>query len=163
MTHILFGLTIGIPFIKILEMNCLEGIGIYIVGLLIGSLLPDADHPSAPIGKVIPLWLFCKHRTITHSVLMIASVALVAKLNNYFGFGLLLGVISHILLDTFNYTGCPISYPIIKDNISLAKIDIKGKTAANLTLLFLCLVLLEAYFVIKYLGINYTGLFNTTF
>lgn len=38
------------------------------IPLLIGSLFPDTDCKSAPIGKFLPLWLLFNHRGFTHSL-----------------------------------------------------------------------------------------------
>lgn len=38
------------------------------IPFLVGSLFPDADCKYAPMGKICPLWLFCKHRGITHTL-----------------------------------------------------------------------------------------------
>jgi membrane-bound metal-dependent hydrolase YbcI (DUF457 family) len=38
------------------------------IPLLIGSLFPDTDCKSAPIGRFIPLWLIWNHRGFTHTL-----------------------------------------------------------------------------------------------
>lgn len=35
---------------------------------LIGSVFPDADIKYSRIGKILPLWLFFKHRGFTHTL-----------------------------------------------------------------------------------------------
>ena len=38
------------------------------IPFLIGSVFPDADIKSSPMGKILPLWLFFNHRGFTHSL-----------------------------------------------------------------------------------------------
>lgn len=38
------------------------------IPFLVGSLFPDADHRKAPMGRIFPIWLVCRHRGFTHSV-----------------------------------------------------------------------------------------------
>jgi membrane-bound metal-dependent hydrolase YbcI (DUF457 family) len=39
------------------------------IPFLVGSVFPDADIRKAPMGKLIPLWLFFNHRGFTHTLL----------------------------------------------------------------------------------------------
>lgn len=38
------------------------------IPFLIGSVFPDCDHRHAPMGRILPMWLLCKHRGFTHSL-----------------------------------------------------------------------------------------------
>lgn len=74
--------------------------------IIIGSLFPDADHRKAPAGRILPLWLFFKHRGFTHTiwglVLFSASISLYSPLYSAnFAFGYL----SHLLLDSLTPSG----------------------------------------------------------
>jgi membrane-bound metal-dependent hydrolase YbcI (DUF457 family) len=88
--------------------------------LTVGALLPDIDVSTSGLGKFTkPLSSLIErkfgHRTITHSILGVAIMALMAfplylaNPNAYFY--LLIGIISHILLDTANIAGVPLLYP----------------------------------------------------
>jgi membrane-bound metal-dependent hydrolase YbcI (DUF457 family) len=37
------------------------------IPFLIGSVFPDCDHKSAPMGRILPMWLLFNHRGFTHS------------------------------------------------------------------------------------------------
>ncbi|MGM0509401.1 MAG: metal-dependent hydrolase [Fusobacteriota bacterium] len=84
--------------------------------MIIGSLLPDIDHPRSFIGRVFffisnPLQKKFGHRTITHSLLLWVPVMVLG----YFFSPLIwfsLGAMSHIFLDMWNVGGVPILYPL---------------------------------------------------
>lgn len=92
--------------------------------VVLGSILPDIDHPKAVINRLLlfPLyWGFKGHRKITHSLLgfiiMIAFVQFIAQLVNWpieVGLYLGIGYISHIMLDMLTPLGCPVFYPYKK-------------------------------------------------
>lgn len=77
---------------------------------VIGGLLPDCDHPKAPAGKVLPLWLFgIKHRSRwTHSWIPLAVITLITVTTG-FDWGLALGYLSHIVADSITPLGVPIT------------------------------------------------------
>jgi membrane-bound metal-dependent hydrolase YbcI (DUF457 family) len=88
--------------------------------LAVGSLLPDIDTQHSGLGK------FCKpisgfierkvgHRTLTHSLLGLALLALGASwlllIHPPVYTWLLVGYATHLLLDTANVTGVPLFWP----------------------------------------------------
>lgn len=128
-THAAVGITIGLLLIKKLKMPTDTMLLIYLIGLYIGTLLPDADHKYAPMGKVIPLWLFLKHRTLTHSIFMfLVPIFLIKLLVNhipliyFFSQGIFLGIACHIAMDLLNPTGCPLLYPLMKQKFNILRI-----------------------------------------
>jgi inner membrane protein len=76
--------------------------------LSLGCLLPDSDHRSTLIGKVLPLWLFFSHRGFTHTVwgLLIFVVA-TGYLTSRWDWALALGVgyLTHLVSDSFTPSG----------------------------------------------------------
>lgn len=46
------------------------------IPFLIGSVFPDCDHRKAPMGRIIPLWLFFNHRGFTHSLVALVLFSL---------------------------------------------------------------------------------------
>jgi len=87
---------------------------------LLGSLLPDIDTPKSSLGRLLPFlsipierrW---GHRTLTHSLLLVAGLGLVC-LPLYFLHGslygaLLIGIISHLMADCATLSGVPLFYP----------------------------------------------------
>lgn len=93
----------------------------YYAGALVGSLLPDIDHPKSLISQTVAFlhYPFRKlgHRKATHSLFAVTiCMGLMYLLfgNNYIGLGLGIGYSSHLLLDMLNPRGVPLLYPFIK-------------------------------------------------
>ena len=104
-----------------------------LVGNIVGSLLPDIDQASnrlwdlLPGGNLIGKYLrkiFLSHRTISHSLLGVFLINkillwLVPKILNP-GFiiielvhaSIMIGFISHLLLDSFTEEGLPLFFPL---------------------------------------------------
>ena len=95
-------------------------ITLYCVATTVGSLLPDIDMKSSQMGKLLPfiskfISTHFKHRTLTHSLLSIAfffilmSFAPLLNVGQDFYIiltcGLMVGHISHIVLDLFTHQG----------------------------------------------------------
>jgi membrane-bound metal-dependent hydrolase YbcI (DUF457 family) len=47
---------------------CFQDVFINPIPFLIGSVFPDADHPKAPMGRILPLHWFFNHRGFTHTL-----------------------------------------------------------------------------------------------
>jgi inner membrane protein len=94
----------------------------YYASAVLGSVLPDLCHPGSFLGKksVIISRTISKtfgHRTITHSWVMIAAIMWVTQIwdgiyTESLSRGLLLGVISHIILDSATSRGVQLFYPL---------------------------------------------------
>ena len=91
-----------------------------VAGLAIGALLPDVDTTASGLGKFVkPVSSLIErkfgHRTITHSLLGAAFFQLLALpfwfWNPRVFWFILLGTLSHIMLDTANVIGVPLLYP----------------------------------------------------
>ena len=93
-THVMFGLLAGS------YMGATSALP-----LVIGSLLPDIDHPRSTLGKFLPIGYLIKHRTITHSIL---AAAIIWWIHPWVG----VGYASHLLLDSLNPMGVPFLYPV---------------------------------------------------
>lgn len=92
----------------------------------IGALLPDIDSPHSKLGRKVPilpklLTITVGHRGLLHSVpgviivsLLMASVAKMFLVNPFPGLLLLVmtGYLSHIVMDTFTNSGCPLLWPL---------------------------------------------------
>ena len=77
-----------------------------LVGIALGSLLPDADSPKSIIGRHIPVIpRLIRHRTLTHTIWFAALFMFL-----YPPLGI--GIITHIVLDLCNPDGVPILWPI---------------------------------------------------
>ena len=95
----------------------------------IGSMWPDIDQRNSTIGKKHKITstivsTFCKHRGITHAPLMyfllftilfgILNKIQIPVIKTYLisgAFGLLIGIMSHLLLDMITHDGIPLCYP----------------------------------------------------
>lgn len=87
----------------------------------LGSLLPDIDTPKASLGRLFPLspWIEHRfgHRQITHSWILIVFCLVIFSPMAIFSStrlkftGLMLGIISHIMIDMANPSGVPLFYP----------------------------------------------------
>jgi membrane-bound metal-dependent hydrolase YbcI (DUF457 family) len=74
--------------------------------VVIGSLFPDADHRKAPAGKMLPLWLFFRHRGFTHSLEgMICFLLPLLAYNRLYALSFGIGYITHLLLDSLTPSG----------------------------------------------------------
>jgi inner membrane protein len=75
------------------------------VWLIIGSILPDVDHPGSMIGKNVPLLpKLLRHRGFTHSILFSILISL---FNVWLGIGSLV----HIVMDMMTKQGVELFYP----------------------------------------------------
>ena len=89
--------------------------------LAAGSLLPDIDSQHSGLGRMIKplsgrLERRFGHRTLTHSFLGIIVFGLLTSwlllLHPPIWIWLLVGVFTHLLIDTANVTGVPLLYPL---------------------------------------------------
>lgn len=108
---------------------------------LLGSLLPDIDEPNSFIGKKV--WLLSKlikfttgHRGVFHTlaiVLIFPLIYFLTKDNEIFLklswfpyknfiIGLIIGYLSHLLMDSMTEMGVPLLWPLTKEKISIMKL-----------------------------------------
>lgn len=95
-THIAVGVASTLPLLSVYPFYSILGI--------VGATLPDID-----------IRLGVKHRTITHSLLMLfISTLLFALININVGFIFGLNYLIHLLLDSCTKMGVPFFYPFNK-------------------------------------------------
>jgi membrane-bound metal-dependent hydrolase YbcI (DUF457 family) len=92
------------------------------LGIVLGSMLPDADNLAVAVATVMKLPTTGLHRTFTHSLFMVVAVIMVfylisglAKQPRWgnLGVGLGVGILMHILLDLIIwFNGVAILWPI---------------------------------------------------
>jgi len=98
---------------------------VFIVGAIVGGLLPDIDHPKSRIGKRFILSEAINkkfgHRYFFHSLLFVLITgALLSLLNFIFGAGVMIGMLSHLILDLIEPgNGVALLYPLNKNKISI--------------------------------------------
>ncbi len=119
----------------------------------IGSLLPDIDTPKSAIGRIFPFSKIIEqkygHRQITHSWLFILiSLILFCPFLFFWGAlkytAIIIGVISHIMIDMANPSGVPLFYPspsrfVFPENKS-SRIEVNSKKEYILLAILLFLV-----------------------
>jgi membrane-bound metal-dependent hydrolase YbcI (DUF457 family) len=62
--HFNFALLLWVMF----QGVCFQDVFINPIPFLIASVFPDADHPKAPMGRILPLHWFFNHRGFTHTL-----------------------------------------------------------------------------------------------
>lgn len=131
-THQIFGFLFGLITISIFNMIGIrptyffETIFFFLL-VLIGSILPDLDHPKTKLGRKIPFlsypiyWLF-GHRTFTHSLIFVIISWMIAKIvvvvfqfDDLYAYAIASGILSHIIGDMITKKGVPLFYPLKKN------------------------------------------------
>lgn len=84
--------------------------------VVIGSLLPDIDHPGSKLGRRVPIishimYLF-GHRAMTHSLLFVIALALLGTFVSPIFYGLSIGSLVHIAADMLTPSGVPLFWPL---------------------------------------------------
>lgn len=137
-THINGGILVGLYVISQMTYTPILAKGLLLGGALVGSILPDIDHKNSYIGqkaktvsKVINK--FAGHRKLFHAplvYLLLYSISLgmiTHKLILVGVQGLFLGILSHLILDSFTIGGLPWFYPLSKKKFSLSNIKTNSK------------------------------------
>ena len=137
-THILGGILAG-------ELVCIAGISTAVsapallAGAVAGSLLPDIDHRGSKIsrsgaaGRVASLAVSAvtTHRGVIHTPAFILALGAVLGAASFFAdwtlgpallLGLMVGMLSHLVLDTLNPSGIMWFWPISRKRFHLASI-----------------------------------------
>lgn len=136
--------------------------GTFIFGSYLGSLIPDIDHRKSTIGKKFRTTSYvvskkCGHRGTTHapiinllafSVLLSVSIFFDNSIKSmYMDFilGLLVGSLSHILLDSLTIEGVPFFYPFNKKKYHLLKLKTGKNEVLVQTIIFILTLILFLY------------------
>lgn len=115
-THIVGGLAAGVGYSVIFGVDDTTP---FLFGCMVGSLIPDIDHPQGKLGRVLPfishpISSIFGHRTLTHSLLFLVGTWLLFLFTNFSGaleMGILIGIASHIILDSVTKDGVKLFYP----------------------------------------------------
>ncbi|ERN54526.1 metal-dependent hydrolase [Alkalihalophilus marmarensis] len=98
-----------------------SGTPLYYVAGMAGALIPDICHIHSKIGRRLPLLSraissIFGHRTLTHSLLFLGIWALIFHVffaeYTMIRDGLIVGMISHIILDASTVRGVRLFYPL---------------------------------------------------
>lgn len=137
-THVMGGIALGVGIGVASSTSSIPLFGVLLAGTSIGAILPDIDKKNTSVSHKAPFIsfitrLFTTHRGFTHSLLALAifgsilyPVTQFGNLVRYLYYGLIIGYLSHLILDMLNPEGIPLFFPI-KFKISFAKIRTGGK------------------------------------
>lgn len=120
--HVAVGTLLGIGTQTVVgfPMSGLFAYPSYYGGVMLGSLLPDIDHPQSYLGRrlpflSVPIFKLFGHRGFTHSFLSLGLLTIASafywSVNPLFFGGILLGYFSHLLADMCTPSGVPLLYP----------------------------------------------------
>lgn len=157
-THILGGASMALIISTMMELPDISLIGTMTISAGLGALLPDIDKKNTTISNKHPVVsffvrLFTTHRGFTHSFLALIMLAyplylLVKTVGSvYLGYaviGILLGYMSHLMLDMFNPEGIPLFFPF-KFKVSLAPIKTGGLIEHIIRVALLVLIVFLLY------------------
>lgn len=147
-THLTFSLLVG------LLASVFFGIGqlYFIVLVVLFGLIPDIDTHKSKVGKKIPIISFILkiifgHRGIFHSVFIPILLFFAFSYLGFYlmGLAVLLGYLSHILLDALTPSGVKLFWPF--------RFKMKGFIKTNSILekiLFLILCIADVYIIVFY-------------
>jgi inner membrane protein len=156
-THIATSLLFGYGIASLLSAPLSAA---YCGGVVLGSLLPDIDHPNSYIGRrsfglANIIYNLCGHRGITHSLIMwilIFFPAMVLFHPNLFVLGLTIGYFAHILGDCFSVSGVAVLYPFSQEKLPVPITYKTGGFGETLIFIITCITLLWIlYFNLQYL------------
>ena len=123
-THAIGGICLGVAAQSYYITNQLDApeLIVFYGACLFGGLLPDICHPGSWTGRRARalskgISRFFGHRTITHSILFIILIywltsTFTFQYDHLIQIGLLVGIVSHIVLDAMTVRGIQLFYPI---------------------------------------------------
>lgn len=137
-THINGGILVGLYVSLQMTNTPIVSTGVLLGGAIVGSIFPDIDHKNSYIGqktKIVSKAInkFAGHRKLFHAplvYLLLYSMSLgmiTHKLLLIGAQGLFLGILSHLILDSFTIGGLPWFYPLSKKKFSLSNIKTNSK------------------------------------
>ena len=146
-THIIGGLAASLAFAHVTSYDpvLLVGAGV------IGAVLPDICHGGSKVGRAFPLvskvinGLF-GHRSFTHSLLFLMIMVIVMDsfvTNESVTAGILVGMVSHLVLDMATRNGIKLLFPL-KIRVRFPLTTRTGGTVESVVLA--ALSLLSVYF-----------------
>lgn len=120
-THVVGGLATGLLFLYVNDDVVIREEVPFLAATVIGSLLPDICSPNSKIGRKLPILSRIAsgtfgHRTFTHSLLMLVllhmSFTKLLEWPFYIEHGLMLGIVSHLVLDALTRKGIQFLWPL---------------------------------------------------
>ena len=114
-THLLFAILLGIFYLDSFRFSGNKLIFFVAIGL--AGLIPDIDHPNSILGRKLKpisiiIHILFGHRKLFHSIFFIIGVSLLAYLFvPFYLIPILIGLVSHIILDMISKEGIILFYP----------------------------------------------------
>ncbi|AOV08143.1 metal-dependent hydrolase [Sporosarcina ureilytica] len=152
-THILGGIAASLAYAHIANEDPMIMVGAGIVG----ALLPDICHSGSKLGRKLPLLskiintLF-GHRTFTHSLLFLVLIASLMNAffpNDVVKTGILVGMVSHYILDMATRNGIKLFFPL---NLTV-RFPVTTRTGSKVEgIVFSILTLISFYYGFQVLG-----------
>lgn len=155
-THLAMGILCGEVFVLMRGCGDANSVSFAIAACTIGALLPDIDHPQSTLATSNrvsqrvsnTVSAVTQHRGITHT--LFAALLLYCGIRYFFGrmtfpYGkpvadaVLIGYISHLLLDTLNERGVMWLWPISSAHIHI------GRLRAGSTMEIVLRVIINAF------------------
>ncbi len=140
---------------------------IFCSSTMIGALIPDLDMKSSQLSQLVPflskmITRRYKHRTLTHSLLSLLPYLLLIELSVFLNvsreifilmvLGLLIGHLSHMILDLLTSQGIALLYPI-KRKVHLAPFKTGGKAERVISRCLMasitCYFVYETYLILR--------------
>ncbi|WP_017547777.1 metal-dependent hydrolase [Salinicoccus carnicancri] len=152
-THIIGGIASSLASAQLTGLDPVIMVGAGIIG----ALVPDICHGGSRMGRALPMIsklinLIFGHRSFTHSLLFLVIISfLMDRILPYEALknGLMVGMISHLLLDMATRSGIQLFFPIsfkVRFPVTIRT----GSLAENL--IFSALALVSFYFGWQVLG-----------
>lgn len=136
LTHFLIAFVIYLLFVRIGLLK----LDVVVVGLAVGSIIPDIDHPQSLLGGVV------KHRGIVHSLLalgvsfvILSTLLSLYNANQLIAFGFFLGYFIHLVTDSLTPMGVKWLQPFKRGSV---RFIIKTGGFGELVIAFLFAILL---------------------
>lgn len=140
-THSIIAIAFYMFLNNIINLNV--PFGLAILCLILGSLLPDIDHPRSTLGRYFfPISAVVKHRGFTHSfigALLFSLPVLYFGLEYYFL--TIWGYLTHLIADTLTPMGVPWFRPFFKKKYSLDLTKTGSTEEKLIALMFLMFIL----------------------
>lgn len=110
-THLLSGLILGTALCTKYDLTAPM-----MASCAFGAMFPDTDHRKSLLGRLIPLWLFCKpHRmNVLHSLkgmFILSCIWAVITMSWLHAAVFAAGYLAHLCLDTLTKMGVPWLWP----------------------------------------------------
>jgi len=144
-THLLFGFLLGILGILYFRP---ENQILFMILALIGSALPDIDHPNSKLGRRAGIiGLLFQHRGFFHSLFMLLILAVLGSLvsKGVYLYAVVIGFGSHLLIDSITREGIMPFHPLFK--LRLRGPIYTGKTME--LIIFACLFISSILAILK--------------